>query len=702
MAFSLCVALALALAAAGCGGGGGKGGDYVPKPAAGISARTLTGTVTTATGAPLSGVSVSISNTALTATSDASGAFQISDPPAGMQMAAFSAAGYLTQNVPVYIPEGQRAISVQLQSSAGLSGAVTMSSSPAGAAIALDGADTGSVTDTTISGLSPGAHSITLALAGAQPVTFIVNVPSGQTVTLPRHSFFATPDADTQAVLDAIEELTAAFLAENKNAYLALVSDWYSSATNADKAALDATLTNTFSSYDIPELVMDVSSVSFFNDGFADYAEVYAYQDYTLPMANPNFPSGYGAVSARELVYQVWIRDAGGWLLIWEQLGDGVYITTSDRMPIGTTQQVYISAYTTLGDGSVSQTPAAAAVTDDRGQSFALTLTNGRYYGSFVGGPTAGQARLSVQVSDQNGVSYHTNIPIAYTDLEAAPTVQSVFGTRGVRDGEFTNPVGIHLDSADRLFVVDGDNDRVQVFDANNAFLYKFGLPGAGQAFFRYPTFLKIDSLDRVYISDLDADQIKVFDTSGNFLRAIGGPGVNHGQLNAPMGIHIDDVAGRLYICDSANDRIEVFDLSGNYLTTYSDPSIITPYDVTVRNGRIYVAGYAAESVQILDAATGAWAGAVGSSFRRSALDGFQGVLDVETDANGNVYIFDWDQDGGESYIKVFDSAGKLLTLFGGTGAAPGLFSNTSFLHVSADGIIYATDPSASRVQVFR
>ncbi|MGA2917879.1 beta strand repeat-containing protein [Methanoregula sp.] len=58
-------------------------------------------------------------------------------------------------------------------------GNITVSSTPAGAAIALDGTDTGHVTPFTIENITPGAHTVGVSLAGYQPVSQTVSVTAG-------------------------------------------------------------------------------------------------------------------------------------------------------------------------------------------------------------------------------------------------------------------------------------------------------------------------------------------------------------------------------------------------------------------------------------------------------------------------------------------------------------------------------------------
>jgi len=62
------------------------------------------------------------------------------------------------------------------------SGSIAVSSTPAGAAITLDGTETGQVTPYTFNELAPGEHTVAVNLAGYEPATQTVNVVAGSSV----------------------------------------------------------------------------------------------------------------------------------------------------------------------------------------------------------------------------------------------------------------------------------------------------------------------------------------------------------------------------------------------------------------------------------------------------------------------------------------------------------------------------------------
>jgi len=79
-----------------------------------------------------------------------------------------------------------------------------------------------------------------------------------------------------------------------------------------------------------------------------------------------------------------------------------------------------------------------------------------------------------------------------------------------------------------------------------------------------------VDSADRVYVADTSNNRIQKFTPNGVFVTKLGSYGSDDGEFQSPNGVSVDS-AGNVYVADSGNDRIQKF-----------LPGIIT---VTVPNG---------------------------------------------------------------------------------------------------------------------
>lgn len=87
----------------------------------------------------------------------------------------------------------------------------------------------------------------------------------------------------------------------------------------------------------------------------------------------------------------------------------------------------------------------------------------------------------------------------------------AIFGhdpTPGTGPGEFKLPHGISVDKNDRVYIMDRENNRIQVFDENGGYLYEWSIPGPNQAFIDEDDIMHSASNGQVYVSKLDGELI--------------------------------------------------------------------------------------------------------------------------------------------------------------------------------------------------
>ena len=137
---------------------------------------------------------------------------------------------------------------------------------------------------------------------------------------------------------------------------------------------------------------------------------------------------------------------------------------------------------------------------------------------------------------------------------------RSSFGDSGQENGQFLFPNSAMPDSQGRIYVSDGNNGRITVWDKAGNFLLSFGT-GTGDGALNLPRGLFIDSHDRLHIVDAVGQKVHVYDVSGPepaFLYSFGEFGAGDGLFNYPNDIAMD-ASGRLYIADRENDRVQVW-----------------------------------------------------------------------------------------------------------------------------------------------
>lgn len=118
----------------------------------------------------------------------------------------------------------------------------------------------------------------------------------------------------------------------------------------------------------------------------------------------------------------------------------------------------------------------------------------------------------------------------------------------------------------DRLYVVDGGNWHVKVFDlASGEIVRTIGDKGDPSERLDRPTNIAIDQEGNLYVTDMGRFQVLKFDRDGRLQKAFGDLGDSPGFFARPKGIALDR-AGRLFAVDAAFNNVQVFDKSGRML----------------------------------------------------------------------------------------------------------------------------------------
>ena len=78
--------------------------------------------------------------------------------------------------------------------------------------------------------------------------------------------------------------------------------------------------------------------------------------------------------------------------------------------------------------------------------------------------------------------------------LDEAWKIQRTIGKKGTGPGEIMNPVCIHIDEDDQIFVTEYDNNRISVFTTAGQFVASFG-----QEYLKHPKGLTVDLVKMSY-----------------------------------------------------------------------------------------------------------------------------------------------------------------------------------------------------------
>jgi hypothetical protein len=165
------------------------------------------------------------------------------------------------------------------------------------------------------------------------------------------------------------------------------------------------------------------------------------------------------------------------------------------------------------------------------------------------------------------GDYYTDRNSVRVADLSLKPLLE--FGFTGSGPGNFINPTGIAVDADHRIYVMDGGNNRLQVFTERGDLITVFGSAGNGSGQFFDAQGLAVDSRHRIYVCDRGNRRVQVLQFEGNSVVYVG---TLAWSFNQPFAAAIGP-SGAIYVSDSDRSTIEAFSAAGDWLATYRTPT---------------------------------------------------------------------------------------------------------------------------------
>lgn len=255
------------------------------------------------------------------------------------------------------------------------------------------------------------------------------------------------------------------------------------------------------------------------------------------------------------------------------------------------------------------------------------------------------------------------------------------------------SPVRIATDQSDNLYVTDGNNKTVNIYNWRGQFLNSYNLDINVIA-------IAVDEQGGIYVSDDDTGNIYQLNTIDNSLT------IFYSGLAKPSDMCFD-TQGLLYVVDREYRKVVVLNQAGQEVNEFGNGTFTYPLGIAydLKNNRLLVTdcdvqgsffGNDPPDVSVWYCGTD---GSINGKFGRAGYDDGEltRVQGIAVSQNGNAYVIDPYQ----SEVSVFDEEGVFLEKFGGYG------DNAGFLNVPLDIVFstsnraYITSHNNSNVEVF-
>ena len=177
-----------------------------------------------------------------------------------------------------------------------------------------------------------------------------------------------------------------------------------------------------------------------------------------------------------------------------------------------------------------------------------------------------------------------------------------VIGQYGREVGQYSAPCDLCTSEQNHIFVCDAGGHRVLKYNEQGQFLLAWGGLGTDNGQFKCPACVCILRGDRIAVSDWGNDRIQVFNTDGDHLSSIGQRGKLLGEFSRPLGLAYDEAGERLFVCDEGNNRVYIFnrDFTVTELV-HSKVGFHGPYDILLlKEGRMMISEHRAHRLQII------------------------------------------------------------------------------------------------------
>ena len=292
-----------------------------------------------------------------------------------------------------------------------------------------------------------------------------------------------------------------------------------------------------------------------------------------------------------------------------------------------------------------------------------------------------------------------------FTTYSALPSYTLAVGSKGTSNGKFEAPNDVAVDPYTHyVYVLDTNNNRVQVFNKEGEYLSKFGSAGSGNGQFSSPQGIAADTTSNpwgpsdIYVADTGNNRIQKFNASGEYLSKFGSAGSGNGQFSSPAALAVGKEG--IAVADTGNNRIQRFNSKGEYVSKFGSKGtgngqLESPHGLSFNPAGtfLWVADTGNNRIQVFSFLGGSYDSQFGS--KGSGNGQFESPWDVIRDPQEAVWVLD----AGNRRVQKFTKLKEYLGQIGSKGSGAGQFETPRGFALLGMGDLWVADAALHRVQ---
>jgi hypothetical protein len=202
----------------------------------------------------------------------------------------------------------------------------------------------------------------------------------------------------------------------------------------------------------------------------------------------------------------------------------------------------------------------------------------------------------AVKNSENNYFPAPSNHSYELLDLVTPIVVKCRVGSIGTANGQFNSPHGFCLGVDDEIIVADTNNHRIQIFEANGAFKFQFGIAGRHEGHLSYPRKVEVMRDGRIIVSDrgIERTRLQIFSRNGEFLKKIG-----FFDVGIVASLAVTD-GGHIVIVDSSLRTVFIITEFGEFIRWFDCSNyMLEPSDIAVSGSEFFICDYKQNCVAV-------------------------------------------------------------------------------------------------------